>query len=139
VFWASHSPEFRGSRQYRSAILFHDDRQRQAAVASKERREAVSGGELFTAIEPLQTFTPAEDYHQKYDLRRHKVLLQAYQELYPELEDFVNSTAVTRINGYVASHGSAEQARTELELFGLSDEALDALRRVIGTLQEGIP
>ncbi len=77
----------------------------------------------------------AEDYHQKYDLRRNKVLLQAYQELYPELEDFVNSTAVTRVNGYIAGHGSAEKARAELELFGLSGEALNTLQRVIDILR----
>jgi methionine-S-sulfoxide reductase len=134
VFWESHRPDFQGSRQYRSAILYHNEQQRQIAVVSKEHQEADIGGKLFTAIEPFQAFTLAEDYHQKYDLRQNKTLLQAYQEIYPDMDDFVNSTAVTRVNGYVAGHGSAEQARAELELLGLSEEARDALQRIVEKL-----
>jgi peptide-methionine (S)-S-oxide reductase len=136
VFWNSHVPEARmSSRQYRSAILYHNEQQRQTVLALKEQRETDTGKQIFTAIEPFQTFTLAEDYHQKYDLQRNKTLLRAYQEIYPELEDFVNSTAVTRMNGYVAGYGSAEQAQAERELLGLSGKALDALRKVIKRLK----
>jgi peptide-methionine (S)-S-oxide reductase len=54
--------------QYRSAIYYHDEAQRQAAEASKRAIEA-SGrikGPIVTDVQPASRFYPAEDYHQKY-------------------------------------------------------------------------
>ena len=50
--------------QYRSAIFTHTAAQAEAAAASvAEQREAVLG--CLTYAEPVATFYPAEDYHQK--------------------------------------------------------------------------
>ena len=74
VFWAKHDPTQLNRQgwdigdQYRSAIFVHDEEQRAAAEASKERL-AASGRwprPIVTAIEPAQTFWVAEDYHQRY-------------------------------------------------------------------------
>jgi peptide-methionine (S)-S-oxide reductase len=74
VFWAEHDPTQLNRQgpdvgdQYRSAVFVHDEEQRAAAEASKERL-AASGRwprPIVTAIEPAQTFWPAEDYHQRY-------------------------------------------------------------------------
>jgi peptide-methionine (S)-S-oxide reductase len=74
VFWGCHDPtqvDRQGpdvGSQYRSVIFFHDDRQRAAAEASRERLEE-SGrlrGPLATRIEPASDFWRAEDYHQRY-------------------------------------------------------------------------
>lgn len=54
--------------QYRSAIFYHDQQQRDVATAVKERWEK-SGripGRIVTEIVPASTFYPAEEYHQKY-------------------------------------------------------------------------
>ncbi len=54
--------------QYRSAIFYHDQKQRDIAYAVKERWEA-SGkipGRIVTEIIPASAFYPAEEYHQKY-------------------------------------------------------------------------
>lgn len=55
--------------QYRSAIFYHDDEQRQIAEASKQRL-AASGlfGDkpIVTEIRPYTAFYPAEEYHQDY-------------------------------------------------------------------------
>jgi peptide-methionine (S)-S-oxide reductase len=74
VFWAEHDPTQLNRQgpdvgdQYRSAVFVHDEEQRAAAEASKER--LASSGRwprpIVTAIEPAQTFWPAEDYHQRY-------------------------------------------------------------------------
>jgi peptide-methionine (S)-S-oxide reductase len=74
VFWRNIDPltpdaQFcdHGS-QYRSAIFFHDDAQRQAAEASKQRIEA-SGRfkqKIVTQLVPAGTFYPAEEYHQDF-------------------------------------------------------------------------
>ena len=74
VFWAKHNPTQRNRQgwdfgnQYRSVVFFHDEEQRRSAEASKvalERSRAYRKP-VVTAIEPAQTFYPAEDYHQQY-------------------------------------------------------------------------
>jgi len=58
-------------RRYRSAIFFHSDEQRKQAAAIKSELEQ-SGrfhARLVTEIVPAGPFTPAEEYHQKYNLK----------------------------------------------------------------------
>jgi peptide-methionine (S)-S-oxide reductase len=74
VFWSSHDPTTlnrqgpdRGT-QYRSAVFYHDQSQKEAAEASKERLG--SSGRfprpIVTEITPASTFYRAEEYHQRY-------------------------------------------------------------------------
>jgi peptide methionine sulfoxide reductase msrA/msrB len=74
VFWRHVNPTDGGGQfvdrgaQYRSAIFYANDRERQLAEASKE---ALAAGGRFdqpvvTEILPLGAFYPAEDYHQDY-------------------------------------------------------------------------
>ncbi len=74
VFWKIHDPTTLNrqgpdfGRQYRSVIFTHDDEQRQAAIASKERENA-SGRHrrpIVTEIVPAPTYYRAEEYHQRY-------------------------------------------------------------------------
>ena len=78
AFWTRHDPTTlnrqgpdRGT-QYRSAILYHDEEQRRAAEASKERwnRSGRFRGPIVTEITPASTFYRAEEYHQRY-LEKH--------------------------------------------------------------------
>lgn len=74
VFWRSHDPTTRNRQgadlgsQYRSAIFWHDDRQRQ--VAENSLKETGESGlwpdPLVTEIVPFAVFYPAEKYHQDY-------------------------------------------------------------------------
>lgn len=75
-FWQNHNPT-QGDRQgndvgsnYRSAIYYENDQQRQLAEATRnEYQKALSQagfGQITTEIAPLQTYTAAEDYHQNY-------------------------------------------------------------------------
>ena len=52
--------------QYRSAIFFHDEKQREAAERAKERAQAKWPRPIVTQIVPASTFWMAEDYHQDY-------------------------------------------------------------------------
>ena len=74
VFWENHDPTTLNRQgpdvgtQYRSAIFFHDDHQKQAAEASKNERDR-SGRyrrPIVTEITPATAFYKAEDYHQQY-------------------------------------------------------------------------
>jgi peptide-methionine (S)-S-oxide reductase len=74
VFWGKHNPTSRHSfgwdvqNPYRSVVFVHDEDQRAAAERSKSELEASGryGSAVVTAIEPAQTFYPAERYHQQY-------------------------------------------------------------------------
>ncbi|HEV3282930.1 MAG TPA: peptide-methionine (S)-S-oxide reductase MsrA [Solirubrobacteraceae bacterium] len=76
LFWEGHDPT-QGMRQgndvgtqYRSAILWRDEAQREAAEASLAAYQATLSaagyGQITTEIAPLGEFYYAEDYHQQY-------------------------------------------------------------------------
>ncbi|MGM0608155.1 MAG: peptide-methionine (S)-S-oxide reductase MsrA [Candidatus Muiribacteriota bacterium] len=54
--------------QYRSAIFYYDDNQKQIAVEVKEELESSDkyNDYIATEITPAKSFWKAEDYHQKY-------------------------------------------------------------------------
>jgi peptide-methionine (S)-S-oxide reductase len=75
-FWEDHDPS-QGMRQgndvgtqYRSAIYYTDDEQREAAEATRktfgDALQAAGYGEITTEIAPLGAFYYAEPYHQQY-------------------------------------------------------------------------
>ncbi len=51
---------------YRSALFYADEAQKRAAEEAIERNQVYWKKPIITALEPLQTFWPAEDYHQDY-------------------------------------------------------------------------
>ena len=74
VFWENHDPTTLNRQgpdfgtQYRSAIFYHDEQQRD--VAHRSRQEQEKSGRfsrpIVTEIVPATTFWEAEDYHQQY-------------------------------------------------------------------------
>ena len=74
VFWANHNPTTLNRQgpdvgsQYRSAIFFHTQQQRDAAETSKEKLDASDrfADPIVTEIAPASTFFRAEEYHQRY-------------------------------------------------------------------------
>ena len=74
VFWSNHNPTTLNRQgpdvgiQYRSAIFYHDEKQKEIAENSKRSLEK-SGkydNPIVTEIVPAPTFYKAEEYHQKY-------------------------------------------------------------------------
>lgn len=55
-------------RQYRSAIFYEDDEQYHTArrVITRLEEEGLYNDRIVTELEPLESFFPAEDYHQNY-------------------------------------------------------------------------
>ncbi len=75
VFFSIHDPTTLNRQgndvgdQYRSAIFWHSDAQRQTAediVAELEKEKVFGGRAIVTEIVPGAIFYPAEDYHQGY-------------------------------------------------------------------------
>ena len=132
VFWMDHDPgQGQWSKQYRTAIFTHDESQRKQAEASRERIASSRGIGVTTAVEPLMTFTPAEEYHQKYYLRRYGDLVREYASIYPQPEDFVRSTAVARVNGFLGGNGTLEDLEDAMASLGLSEKGQRRLREYV--------
>ena len=74
VFWNNHNPTTLNRQgpdvgiQYRSAIFYHNDEQKE--IAEKSKQELDNSGKfenpIVTEIVPAPSFYKAEEYHQKY-------------------------------------------------------------------------
>jgi hypothetical protein len=131
-FWESHRPASRSwRRQYLHAIFFHDARQEKEALASKAATAQRLGATVRTEVLPLRAFTLAEDYHQKYLLKRESDLMRELTRIYPRHADLVNSTAATRLNGYVGGYGGPDRFARDVERLGLSPEGQAKVRLLV--------
>ena len=76
IFWKLHDPTQLNRQgpdvgtQYRSAIYFHTEQQRQQAIVSKEMHQKKLKKKIVTQIAPAATFFKAEEYHQQYLAKR---------------------------------------------------------------------
>ncbi len=72
VFWQAHDPTTLNRQgadegtQYRSIILFHDEKQKLLAEKSKLAAQPDFRSPIVTEIASFKKFYPAEDYHQGY-------------------------------------------------------------------------
>ena len=78
TFWEVHSPTsinrepWDPTDQYRSAIFYNSEEQKQIAEQSKKERETQVGSPIVTQIVPATAFYRAEEYHQHY-LKKRKI------------------------------------------------------------------
>ena len=74
IFWKIHDPTQLNRQgvdfgtQYKSVIFYHDEDQKKTAIASKNKLDISNKFEkpVVTEIRKVETFYPAEEYHQKY-------------------------------------------------------------------------
>jgi len=104
-----------------SIIFYHNEEQRTLAIESKQRQEEKLGHTIVTEIIPFAEFYLAEDYHQKYYLTSESDLVNELRDIYPDIHDFIASTAVARLNGYVGGYGTQETLEENLDSLGLSE------------------
>jgi methionine-S-sulfoxide reductase len=132
IFWRNHNPSSRAwSRQYMAAVFYHNDEQKKLAEESRGREASKRDKRIQTQILPFTAFYRAEDYHQKYRLRRERHLLQEFERIYPADGDLVDSTAAARVNGYLGGHGTAGDLKIDLNRLGLSAEGGRYLLRIV--------
>jgi peptide-methionine (S)-S-oxide reductase len=95
VFWQTHDPTTMDKQgndvgpQYRSAVFYHNEEQRQKAAFYKAELDK-SGSfpkPIVTVIEPIKNFYPAEDYHQNY-YNNNSNQPYCYFVIKPKLEKF---------------------------------------------------
>ncbi len=133
LFWNSHDPRCGiRSAQYMSAIWFHNKQQQGVIDSGKAAVEEKWSGRIQTPVLPLDVFYPAEDYHQKYRLQN-SPLRNHFRAMYSKFEDFNNSTAAARLNGFIAGNGSQETFDEEHQQYGCPVEDLRQLIRLSGS------
>ncbi len=72
IFWHAHDPTTLNRQgndvgtQYRSIIFYHNEKQKELALQSKEESAYLFKSPIVTEISPLPEFFEAEDYHQNY-------------------------------------------------------------------------
>jgi hypothetical protein len=49
--------------------------------------------------------------------------MKEFSAMHPSAEDFLNSTAAARVNGYLDGYGTVDDLMNELPGFGLSEKA----------------
>ena len=133
-FWKAHDPTRRSwSRQYRTALFFHNEKQKRLAMESRDREAARINAKIQTEILPTSEFTLAEDYHQKYFLQAETLFVKDFRTIYPSIGDFLNSTATARVNGYVGGYGTLAALKGELDQLGLSDAGRKMLLNAVSS------
>ena len=107
------------SRQYRSAVFFHSPEQELAA-----RQRGIS------EVEPMGTFTRAEDYHQKYYLQQQSQMAREMLRVFPDDLSFTDSTTTAKMNAAVGGWLSRDQVQQLLPRMGLSKPGEEMLLRL---------
>jgi peptide-methionine (S)-S-oxide reductase len=132
IFWSSHNPTQKAwSSQYKAAVFCHNEDQKKLAMETRDREAARRNSKITTEVLPASDFYRAEAYHQKYRLRQDRELMKEFNTIYPSDDDFVNSTAAARVNGYLDGYGTPEALEKELDSLGLSPEANKKLMEIV--------
>ncbi len=98
VFWVIHDPTTLNRQgadvgtQYRSVIFYANEAQRQAAEQSIAKHSQRFDDPIVTEVTGLETFWPAEDYHQDY-YRSHGMQPYCQVVISPKLEKLRQSFA----------------------------------------------
>jgi len=79
-------------------------------------------------------FFLAEHYHQKYYLRQDRVLDEEFRGMYSSKSDFLNSTAASRVNGYLGGCGTLSDLKEEIDQLGLSEASRIRLQSTVPRL-----
>jgi peptide-methionine (S)-S-oxide reductase len=125
MFWKNHDPTSNCTRQYMSAIFYHDEEQKRMAEETMAAAVA-KGKKIKTLILPMKAFYNAEGYHQKYLLQRHPWLLQAL-DIDPE-DELIESHVAARLNGFVGGYGKVKDFDDEWEKMGLNNKMAEYVK-----------
>ncbi len=116
-FWSNHRAVQHGygGRQYMSLLLFHHEKQKTIAKNVKNNWEKQLKVKIETEISPYSMFFIAEDYHQKYYLKRRPSTVETLSPLFPTHEALIHSTLAARLNGFVKGFGTLLAIKKEIE------------------------
>ncbi len=107
IFWHTHDPttlDRQGNdvgTQYRSAIFYHDETQKEIAEKSKKKleKQGVYKDSIVTEIAPFETFYVAEDYHKNY-YEGHQDALYCRIVIDPKIHKLLRQYSIEVTDGY---------------------------------------
>ncbi|SDP32880.1 peptide-methionine (S)-S-oxide reductase [Litchfieldia salsa] len=122
VFWENHNPNraLYKERQYISIILYQNEEQRVLIEKMKSELEYELKEEIQTEVSPCKHFTLAEDYHQKYYLKKYPDAVEKMRTIYPTDDEYFSSTLVARLNGFVKGYGTLTNIKEEIRSWNTS-------------------
>lgn len=134
-FWQNHEPcATAWSRQYQAILFFEDAAQERSARASAAKVHEAEGRVVRTEVAALRQFFVAEDYHQKYALRREHELMAQLRPLFASEAAFRDSPVAAKLNAYCAGDLRFEALRAALAPLGfeaIGDGSLRGIRRTL--------
>ena len=129
-FFINHDPTVKYKRQYESAILYRDDEQ-QAQIREFIKKDVP--GEIATGVYSLKGFYEAENYHQKYFLRKNKRL---FNELRLNDRQLIDSPIAAKLNAFNAGFGTMmgfDEYILSLKHLKISEESINYMKDQIRT------
>lgn len=138
IFWKNHNPSqqhFFRDRQYMSLVVYYNHSQKVKALKSKENLEVNENKTIYTEFQPYSTFYIAENYHQKYLLKRYKNVIASLEKLYSTHDELINGTMTARLNGFVRGKGSLADLKEEVKTWNISDERKATALEVLHSLR----
>ncbi|KAH7646098.1 methionine sulfoxide reductase A [Dermatophagoides farinae] len=106
LFMKSHDPTIKHKRQYMSAIFYRNADEKNCIEQFLELKKSYYSSPIVTGIVQLDEFTNAENYHQKYFLRKHPSIMQE-----TDLQDdskLITSPLAAKLNGICAGFGAID-------------------------------
>jgi len=125
-FWKNHNPFTKNRRQYMSAIFCYGEEQLTKAKLSMVEIQKQYSQPICTVIQLAKEFYIAEDYHQKYLLRKHPTLLKSLK-LSPE--DIVSSYAASKLNAFINNDSTNEHFLEVCQDLSLSEDQITYIKR----------
>ena len=92
---------------------------------------SIPESEIATQIVPIETFTLAELYHQKYRLAPHDPIRIFLETTYPGIKAFADSSVATRLNAALGLRNARahELVLRELTQYGLPEQLVEQIKK----------
>uniref|UniRef100_A0A0R3RS23 peptide-methionine (S)-S-oxide reductase n=1 Tax=Elaeophora elaphi TaxID=1147741 RepID=A0A0R3RS23_9BILA len=130
-FWRNHDPTRVHKKQYKSAILYINDQQKEAAKQSlKKLQEKYGNRKIDTYVQKLVQFYQAEDYHQKYWLRCQTAI---FEKLNLNDEEMVSSLLAAKVNAFLAGYKNFDLLKQLAVKYQLDDDVTKLIESIAVT------
>lgn len=132
IFWKNDICKVKYSKvQYRSLILYNDEKEKMEALKSKDEKEKNENMSIYTDIESIGEFYSAENYHQKYYLQSLRTVSDEIKRSCENFSEFIDSRIAGRLNGYIKGYGSMNMLKEDLKTDLLSDKSKKRLVSIV--------